>query len=860
MLDSAVAFFRRLVPGTGSWRTGSRAESTSPNRVENPSIAVESASHLCEAGRYAEALAAVDEALTGRADDADLRWLRASILFAWGRHREAHPLLARLERDGRRDASLYTKLGWTCFWLGRLADAEIAMRNAVSSQPDDWASHFGLASVLRASKRTIDATAEFERALALKPGDAHCVSNLIACAVELDRLDTAEHYARSAVALAPASSSAMIDLGIVFCSQARYDEAVTAFERADELEFDPLDARDESVNYAICLLRAGRARHAMDVIRRKLRSHPGGALHYHYALALLTTGNFDEGFEQYEFRWLQEPLLSWRQDFGRPTWDGQDLRGKTILLRAEQGYGDFIQFIRFAPLVKARGASVVLYAREELHGLVADNAAIDRIVGSGQPYPPFDYHIHLLSIPRVLRISPTTIPAETPYMHADAQLQSAWRDVVEKDSTLNVGLVWAGSPTHLGDRFRSLPVACLDRLLSADGVTFWSLQKGPVAAQLASVTARGNVVDVADRLHTFADTAAAIDAMDVVIGVDTAVIHLAGAMGKPVWTLVAIPGDWRWGEAGDDSAWYPTMRIFRQRKPGDWSGVVDHVLTALSETVRAKEKGDTHGIGVVHPSVTTDPGDEPKLPIDDELCRVRETRHGIVMYFPDDSRAAHSIEFYGESNPLRTEALLRLVASGMTVVAVGASGCGIDALPLARALGPAGQLILYEDDALHRQVLRENLTSNGIDNATLMRRPLRRVRAPTETQSASDQRTEIAPPSDTIDDLRLERLNWIRVGERADAEDVLRGAAATLWRLRPGLFVDIAAGDCMDHALAAARDFGYSCWRMRFPWFDTRNFNRRDADLFDGAAAQVMLAFPEEAGIKLPVPGAERIA
>jgi tetratricopeptide (TPR) repeat protein len=835
-------------------------------RPSDPASVLEAVAAHSKAGRLGDALALVDQALAHAPDAFDLSFARASILFSWWRYREAYEQLVALKHAGSRSAAFHLKLGWTCFWLNRLEEAESSMRMAVVNDAADWATHFGRGIALRARKRPAAAREEFERVLALRPNDAHSISNLVACDIELGHLDRAERNARSAVGRDPDSSSAVVDLGIALCERAEYADAVAAFERADSLGFSGADARDESVNYAICLLRAGRARQANRMMESKLRRYPSAALHAHYALALLTTGRMREGWEQYEFRWLQEPLSSWRPKFVKPVWAGQDLRGKTILLRAEQGYGDFIQFIRYAPLIKALGPTVLLEVRDELRELADTASGVDRILRSGEPEPDFDYYINLLSIPRILGTDIGSIPDEVPYLHAAPKRFAYWNNTIPSDGMLNVGLVWAGSSTHLGDRFRSLSLKSLAPLREVAGVRFHSLQKGPAAHELVTNRGHDPIANLGPQLTTFADTAAAIDRLDLLISVDTSVVHLAGAMGKPVWTLVAIPSDWRWLEDRTSSPWYPTMRLFRQRNAGvGWDSVIRELTAALEVEV------ERHGrrAGVVSPRRTLSPA--PRVPVVKhfpdavtDLCRVTETRAGIMMYSPRDPATGTSIEFYGECRHLQFERVARLLERGAIVLETGA-GIGVHSIPLATTLGNDGHLLLYEDDGFLKQILHENLRANGIANATVMRRSLTRTSA-NENHAHAEYSAWGVPASEahgprleTIDELRLERLHLLKINESADAKFVIQGAMKTLARCRPRLFVASAHEETLRHVAAVVREFRLACWKVESPLFNTGNFNRRDVDVFEGRKALALLAVPAELIHEVDTDGCERL-
>ena len=833
---------------------------------EHASI-LEAVDTLTRGGRLGDALALIDEALSKEPNDCDVLFARASILFSWWRYAEAYALLIRIERSGLRSGAFYAKLGWTCFWLGRVDDAAAWMRKAVAREPDDWSTHFGLAIALRAQKHSAASKAEFERVLALKPDDPHAISNLVACDVELGHVDTAERNARRALERDPQNSSAMIDLGIVLCEQAHYADAIAAFEHADTVGFSSADARDESVNYAICLLRAGRVQQAITMMETKLNRYPSAALHSHYALALLASGRMREGWDQYEFRWLQEPLLSWRPKFVKPVWAGQDLRGKTILLRAEQGYGDFIQFIRYASHIKALGAMVLLEVRDDLRELATRTSGVDRILRNGEPYPDFDYYINLLSIPRILGTDLDSIPAEVPYLRADPERAAHFEDKISRDGLLNVGLVWAGSPTHLGDRFRSLPLRALAPLRAIKGVRFHSLQKGPAASELVTDRGHDPIVDLGPELATFADTAAAIDQLDLIIGVDTSVVHAAGALGKPVWTLVAIPCDWRWLESREDSPWYPTMRLFRQREPGAWDEVISRLKSALEEQVeRHVERRETDARVPVSSSPNAE---EPAVPfawsVATNLCRVAETRAGIMMYVPDDTVAGRSIEFYGEYAHLQFESLARMLEPGMTALEVGA-GIGVHSVPLASALGSEGHLFLYEDNAFLKHVLNENLRGNKISNATLMRRSLTRMACDDQHEAGTRPLTWGVPESDaaepqreTIDELRLESLHWLKINESTEAAIVIQGAQATLGRLRPRLFIAVPDEEALLRIADTVKGYGYVCWRMEAPMFNRANFNGRDVDVFSGRKSVTLLGVPKESESQTAIEGCERM-
>jgi hypothetical protein len=266
------------------------------------------------------------------------------------------------------------------------------------------------------------------------------------------------------------------------------------------------------------------------------------------------------------------------------------LAGRTILLHAEQGLGDTLQFVRYAPLVKARGGTVVLEVQEPLFSLVATCPGVDRLVALGAPLPPFDTHAPLLSLPGLLATDLASIPVEVPYLAADPALVEHWKAVRSPVRWLKVGIAWQGNPRHVNDRHRSLPLARFEPLARLEGVRLLSLQRGPGSEQLAGA-AGWMTADLGDALECFRDTAAAIRNLDLVVTVDSAVAHCAGALAAPVWVLLPYAPDWRWLLGRDDSPWYPTMRLFRQAAPGDWDGVIDRVRVALAELAADRPGG-----------------------------------------------------------------------------------------------------------------------------------------------------------------------------------------------------------------------------------------------------------------------------
>ena len=830
-----------------------------------PSIGeiVEEARALEKAGRYAESLALISRALAASPDTPELLFAKASALFAWGRFRESHETAMRADAMGLRRAELYLLLGWASFHTGKVADAEACMRKAIAASPDAWEPHFNLAVVLQAEKRPNDAIKSYERALAQHPGDFDCIMGLGNCDLELLDAPSAEAHFRQAIAMQGQRPVAWGLLGVALGRQDREDEAREAFEECVRLETQTGEADDGFINLAINLRDAGRTQEALDLFEKNLKQHPIVFGHFAYAHALLKAGKLTEGWRHYEFRWLTEPLLSLRVEFQRPLWTGQDLRGKTLLLREEQGFGDTIQFIRYAPRLQALGATVLLRVRAAMESLARSFPGIDRVLGPDDPTPEFDYYIHPLSVPRVLGTELASIPAEIPYLYADPARVERWRPKLEGKKGLRVGLVWAGSPEHPGDRYRSMSLDTLASLAELRGVCFVSLQKGLPAEQAKEPPPGLEVANLGPELEDFCDTAAVISQLDLVICVDTAVGHLAGALGKPVWLMLQQPPDFRWMADREDSPWYPTVRLFRQRRRGDWDEVVGRVKAALQKRLDEGISA-TPSVGPSIPvggTVTS-----PAIPLGDVssvlgsgFSAVAEARMGILQYLPDEPVMGLAIGWYGEYLQSQLELLTRIIRPGATVMEV-VAGIGAHSMVLARAIGPNGHLFLYESREIVRQILRQNLVANRIANVTVMKRALGQSNRPSADARngpafANNTIRQNQVATETLDELLLDRLDWLKINDGSIALQVLEGATDTLWRLRPAMFITARDETMLTALKNRMLEFSYRCWRMEAALFNPENFNRRDADLFSGRTSLALLTIPEEIDVDIELDG-----
>jgi tetratricopeptide (TPR) repeat protein len=519
--------------------------------------------------------------------------------------------------------------------LARHADAADEYQQTLRIAPDDFEATYNLGIVLHELKEFAQAADAFRRALALNPDLPEVMSNLAAALQGLDDYDAAAELLRRAIALNPnfaeahgnwgghlwrqgdlhgAKKSCLRaielnsnlpgahgNLGHVLFDQGDYRGALDCYDQALALKPDAVCAetrvaatahrtwqRGDLLNAFDACHRAG-ADFATAEYRRALATKSNCVeLLYYVGLLHLLHGDFAAGWHNYEYRWQTKMLRTARRNFSQPQWLGQRIDGARILLHAEQGLGDTLQFIRYVPMVAALGAKVILEVPSELRRL-AERAfgAMVQIVTRGNHLPNFEWHSPLMSLPLVFRTDLDSIPAPIPYLQAEPQLMREFAQHFAASSTagLRVGLVWSGSPRHTRDPQRSIPLAQLCALTEVPGVTFYSLQKGPAAKDLLDMPIDMNLVDLSGYLNDFADTAAALAHLDLLVTVDTAVAHLAGALGKPVWILLTHNPDWRWLLDREDSPWYSTARLFRQRSAGDWSSALERVHGELLRLV-----------------------------------------------------------------------------------------------------------------------------------------------------------------------------------------------------------------------------------------------------------------------------------
>lgn len=413
---------------------------------ESRKIADEAA-RLDDEGRHTESLALVTQALQSAPADAELLFAQGRALLAAGRSREALAAYLLARDNGLSTPAFLQHLGWAFLGAGAANEAEGLLRKAVVDDPENWKARFGLAKALQARGQISEAMEHYEGVLARNPGEIESILNLGVCRIATGDAVAAESQFRRAIALAPEHANTWNSLGVALEHQRRHAEARDAYQRATQIESKGDAAGGSYVNLALSLQGDGRTSEALQVLERNLARHGGADAHGNYAQALRLAGRLAEGWTHFEFRWLREPLLGSRPSLAKPVWKGQDLRGKTILLRAEQGLGDTLQFIRYAPHVKAQGATVLLSAQSALREVLRDFPGVDRMLGPDDSLPHIDYYVHLLSLPGIFATALDSIPADVPYLRADPARVERWSKRLDQSKAFNVGIVWAEDST-----------------------------------------------------------------------------------------------------------------------------------------------------------------------------------------------------------------------------------------------------------------------------------------------------------------------------------------------------------------------------------------------------------------------------
>ena len=558
-------------------------------------------------GRMADALRLIAAALEEQPGSVDALGNNGLILEALGRHQEALASFDRVLAQQAGNASLYRRRGDALQCLCRYEDALASYDKALKLSPNLGALHFSRGTTLAALDRHEEALASFDRVIALAAEAAGSPAT-----AEADRRNAVAYYSRGTILIAlerydeacasfdealtlrPDYAEALGNRGVALAELGRYDDALADYDAALRLAPDFADAHNNRGN---AFLAANRMDEALRCYAAAITVDPDHAdANFNAAVTRLCLGDFRGGWKQYRYRMNRKKNPVAQPSFNRPQWRGEtDLDGKTVLLCAEQGLGDAIQFIRYAPMVAALGAKVLLQVHPALTTVMATVPGIVQVIGNGDALPAFDLYCPLLDLPAAFETETATIPARVPYIRPYGAYVEKWRDRLPDHGRLRVGICWAGSGAHVNNRRRSMTLERFTKILSVRDVDFVCLQK-EVGADELTILYEHRVVPLGREFRDFADTAAVVAMLDLIITVDTSVAHLAGAMAKAVALLVPFSPDWRWMLDRTDSPWYPTLRLFRQTAIDDWNGPVEQVHRELADLARRATPGYSEAV------------------------------------------------------------------------------------------------------------------------------------------------------------------------------------------------------------------------------------------------------------------------
>jgi len=585
----------------------------SPQKLLRRALEQHQAGQLLEAGELYRKVLAKDP------KNVDALNLLGTLLLAVGQADTAVPLLQRATELAPDFFVPYVNLGNGLQQLGQIDEAIAAFQTARRLEPSSAEAAANLASALNDAKRHADALEAGTEALRLQPGFPAALNNLGNALLGLGRADEAVEHYNQVLTLHPADASARFNLGNAQMELGDPATAVDSFQRAVKLDpedvekhfnlgnalrasnrfddaiasFETAIALDPGHVAAHCNLAAGyqateRSEQAAAHLMKATALEPDSAdLHWNLALALLQSGNMEDGWAEYEWRWQTDSFASQRRNWTAPTWKGENLDGGTLFIHTEQGFGDAIRFCRFVSMAAERVDRLVLECRPQLTRLFSSIPGVDQAIDLGAEPPAHDAQISLLSLPYAFGTTLESLPADVPYLALPTDAAPASAVVAARD-VLKVGFVWAGSPTRQEAELRTCDVTLFEPLIRVPGIQFFSLQVGTEQQQLADLDPTLNVIDLADSLRDFADTAATVAALDLIITVDTAVLHLAGALARPVWGLMSQPTGYFWMDNRPDIPWYPSLWMFRQPAPGDWQSVFKEAENALRELVSVR--------------------------------------------------------------------------------------------------------------------------------------------------------------------------------------------------------------------------------------------------------------------------------
>lgn len=752
--------------------------------------------------------------------------------------------------------------------------AEAVYRETLRIRPDSPETCFGLANLLSSRGADEEAVRLYEEAIRLRPILPEAEVNLGNVLTRMGRYEEAIARFTSAIKHRPDMPEAYLNLGNALYESRQMEGAREVFEKALALQPNYRDALNNLANWHLVHDDIATARRYCRTMLELYPDHVTG--HGTAAAVFLLNGEFEEGWQHYEWRWLKPGLPVPLRDFGRPVWRGEDISAKTILLHHEQGLGDSIQFVRYVADVVARAGAVILEVPGNLRALYRCIPHVT-LANYGDPLPAFDVQLPLMSLALVLGTSIDTVPTPVPYLFADPQRVENWRDRLPK-AEFRIGIVWQGKAGTAVDKGRSYALEHLAPLSRIAGAKLISLQKGYGLEQLANLP-DGMVVetlgpDFDEGEGAFLDTAAVMMHMDLIVTSDTSIAHLAGALGRPVWVPLKLSPDWRWLSRREDSPWYPTMRLFRQRKAGHWADVFERVAVSI----RALMAGDKSQLlpppaparAVLEPfppvpapplpahmpAVARQQAESTVVAVSDAVLQT-QTRHGVMRIPAHDMFVGRHLSIYGEWSEAEIVICTGLLQPGQVVVEAG-SNLGSHTLALARAVGPTGRVHAFEPQPFIHELLSWNVEANGLSQVTVHQAGVGSAagdlavpdmdyqkRGDFGGVALSDTGNQRVPIL-TIDSLELPSLRLLKADVEGMELDVLKGADDTIKRHRPILYLENDSEQRSATLIRHIQSLGYRLWWHRSTMFNPGNFRNKPSTEFAHSASVNILCIPAE--------------
>jgi FkbM family methyltransferase len=824
--------------------------------------------------RFEPALAAFDQALALKPDHVEALINRGNVFMRLERPAEALPVFDQAIGINPDNAFAHNNRGVALAALARHEDATASYDRALALNPGYAEAHNNRGNALLAANRIAEALAAFENALAITPENPELIASRGSTLLRLNRFEDALAAFEQALAARPDDPAHLTNRGAALLGLNRIAEAQAAFEKALGIKPDHADAY---VNIGNGLLALNRHQDALASYATALAFDP-----YHRGARMnegilrLSLGDFRAGWRRYEARLEKNEIAASQGRSAQSRWRGEEpLAGRTILLYAEQGLGDTIHFVRYAPLVAARGARVVLEVQPALKPVLSRVAGVAQVLGRGEELPAFDVHCPLMSLPHAFGTELDTIPADIPYVTADPDRVRKWKGRLPATAARRIGIAWSGNPLQANDRNRSIGLRRLAGIFAAGDFEFVSIQKELRADDADVLRRHARLIHLGDELADFADTAALMSLLDLVISVDTSVAHLAGAMGRPVWILLPFAADYRWMHDRADSPWYPTARLFRQPAIDDWDSVVERVR---DELIQWSSAGDRPPVSIDRaplrraiPPVAAAPTPFaiPRPLVESGNIRVRQTRYGLMAYNIHDFYIGRSLDFYGEFSHEETKVFGQFLKPRMTVIDVGAN-IGAHTLYFAQAVGPAGHVTAFEPQPVIHRLLCANLALNEITNARTMQMGVGRenghafLPAFDYTQTGNFGGVSLGKhgteqvPIVSIDSLGLEQCHFIKVDVEGMEEDVLVGAAQTAARCRPVLYVENDRRENSPSLIGRLVGMDYALYWHTPPLFSPDNLHGNSTNIFPRTVSLNVIGVPRE--VDAGVVGARPIA